>query len=96
MEILSGGKTEKKPETKDVKEFLKAVVESQFSSRKSPGAGMTVSIRGKEVAGTLLVAKDTVVHTAIFNKPEQEQQKDEYSYLRHPSARRDYRIIREE
>jgi hypothetical protein len=96
MEILYGDKRDKQPEAEDVREFLKAVAESQFSSHKSPGAGMTVSITGKTVAGTSLVMKDTVVHTAIFNKIEQEKQEERYSYMRRPSERRNINIIREE
>ena len=97
MEIISGAKTDKQPEDKDVKEFLKAVIESQFTPRKSPGAGMTVSITGKEVAGTSLVAKEAVVHTALFNKPDhKKRQEEKYSYMRNPSERRDANIIREE
>jgi hypothetical protein len=96
MEILYGDKRDKQPEAEDVKEFLKTVAESQFSPHKSPGAGTTVSITGKKVAGTSLVMKDTVVHTAIFNKIEQEKQEERYSYMRYPSERRNINIIREE
>jgi hypothetical protein len=96
MEILYGDKRDKQPEAEDVREFLKVVAESQFSPHKSPGAGMTVSITGKKVAGTSLVMKDTVVHTAIFNKIEQEKQEERYSYMRRPSERRNVNIIREE
>ncbi len=98
MEILAGSKKDKQPKAGDVKVFLKSVAEAQFSSRKSPGAGITVSITGKEVAGTSLVAKDTVVHTAIFNKPGEEQQEhpeEKHIYMRHPSERRDIDIITE-
>jgi hypothetical protein len=97
MEILAG-KTEKQPDSKNVEEFLKAVAESQFTSHKSPGTGMTVSITGKTAGGTSLVAKDTVVHTAVFNKPEHQQQKEKpvedvnLSYLSNPSRRRNFNI----
>jgi len=95
MEILSAKKTGKQPEKKDVEEFLKTVTESQFSARKSPGTGMTVNITGKEVGGTSLVARDAVIHTAVFNKPEQEQPEEKYAYMRGPSSRRDINIIRD-
>ena len=99
MEILYGDKSANQPDNKDAEEFLRAVYESQFSSRKSPGAGMTVSITGKTAGGTSLVAaKNTVVHTAIFNKAEHQQQKEKpaedanLSYLSNPSRRRNFNI----
>jgi len=94
MEILYGEKVDKQVKKEDIKQFLARVMESSFSVRKSPGAGMTVSITGKELGGTSLIARDTVIHTAVFNRPEQEHKEEEYSYMRNPVSRRDTNIIR--
>ena len=98
MEILYGSKTEKQPGVKDVEVFLAAVAQSGFTAKKSPGKGMAVSITGKTGSGTSLVADDAVVHTAVFNNPEQKQQADKADYERltymdQPSRRRN-NIIR--
>jgi len=94
MEILYGEKVDKQVKKEDIKQFLARVMESSFSVRKSPGAGMTVSITGKELGGTSLIARDTVIHTAVFNRPEQEHKEEKYSYMRNPVSRRDTNIIR--
>ncbi len=42
------------------------------------------------------MTKDTVIHTAVFNKSEHRQPEEKYSYMRNPVSRRDINIIREE
>lgn len=68
LEILSMGKTSRKPGPGKAEEFLASAREGKLSPGKSPGAGMTVSIAGKKAAGTCLFAKNTAVHTAVFAK----------------------------
>jgi hypothetical protein len=91
MEILDR-KTDKQADSEEVKAFLKAVSDSALSSRKSPGAGITVSITSQTASGTSLMAKDTVIHTAVFNKLGKERQEEKHEYMRNPSMRRNYRM----
>jgi len=91
MEILDR-KTDKHADPEEVKVFLNALLGSTLSSRKSPGVGVTVSITSQTASGTSLVSKDTVIHTAVFNKPGQEQQEEKHEYMRNPSMRRNYRM----
>ena len=68
LEILSMKKISQKPGLKEAEEFLNSVRDGKFSSRKSPGKGMTISITGEKAAGTSLFAEETAVHTAVFAK----------------------------
>ena len=54
----------------DVKAFLDVVSASDLSLKRSPGSGVTVSIKSPAASGTTLVSGDTVVHTAVFNTHE--------------------------
>ncbi|MCM8816386.1 MAG: hypothetical protein NC913_02605 [Candidatus Omnitrophica bacterium] len=86
IEIPEKKTKKKQPEVNDVEKFLKTLYEAEFSSRKSPGAGMTVTITGKKLTGTSLVAKDTVVHTSVFTMPDKEKRPKEYEtgHIRRP------------
>ncbi len=88
LEVLSSPATKQKPGLKKAEDFIEDFKNARMSSRKSPGAGVTLSLAGNIAAGTSLYAAETAVHTAGFAKSGDEKKKDA-AYRMSASDRRD-------
>ena len=86
LELLARKPKASTPAKKEVEKFLKKASGAKSSVHKSPGVGVIVSIKDKEIVGASLIAKDVIVHTALFFRWSEEE-RNRKTRLHRPSER---------